>query len=87
MKLYIDYLSQPSRAVLWLCRMNALPVDVVEVRIARMEQRSEEFARLNPMKQVPVLEDVRAGPAVKDRICRRNYCTHCPTGSRRMASF
>lgn len=59
MKLYIDYLSQPSRAVLWLCRMNALPVEVVEVRIGRMEQRSEEFARLNPMKQVPVLEDVR----------------------------
>lgn len=55
--LYIDYISQPSRAVLAFCTMNSLPVHVVETRINKLEHRTEEFAKINPMMKVPAIKD------------------------------
>lgn len=36
-QLYIDYVSQPSRAVLALCIIGKIPFEVKETRIAKME--------------------------------------------------
>ncbi len=36
-KLYIDFISQPSRAVLCLCIINKIPVEIIETRISKME--------------------------------------------------
>lgn len=32
-KLYIDYVSQPSRAVLAFCLFNKIPIEIIEVSI------------------------------------------------------
>ena len=42
-KLYIDFMSQPSRAVLMLLLESNVPFEVKEVKIARGETRSKEF--------------------------------------------
>ena len=36
-QLYMDYISQPSRTVLAFCLLNAIPVDIREVRIAKLQ--------------------------------------------------
>lgn len=35
-KLYIDYSSQPSRAVLALCLIGKIPIEIIEVRIFKL---------------------------------------------------
>lgn len=42
-KLYIDFMSQPSRAVLMLLIESSVPFEVKEVKIAKGETRSKEF--------------------------------------------
>lgn len=58
-ELYIDIMSQPSRALLILCRLNAkaLRGQVEEKRtlIHKKEHKTEEYARLNPLGQIPCL--------------------------------
>ena len=47
-QVYIDWASQPSRAVLSLCRLNDIPHEVVEVRIAKGDHKKEAFLKINP---------------------------------------
>ena len=47
-KLYMDYMSQPSRAVLAFCRINSIPVDIIEISVLSLKQYSEEFKKKNP---------------------------------------
>lgn len=45
--LYIDKLSQPSRAVLWYCMNEEIPdFEVKLVQIRKLETRSEEFKKV-----------------------------------------
>ena len=58
-ELYVDFMSQPSRALILLCRLNGL-VDAGKVKeclvmIHKRQQRTEEYKRLNPLQQVPCL--------------------------------
>ena len=39
----MDYLSQPSRAVLAFLNINNIPHEVKQVQVAAMEHRSPEF--------------------------------------------
>jgi glutathione S-transferase len=39
-KLYIDYMSQPSRAVWALCLIAKIPHEVIETKIAKLEMRT-----------------------------------------------
>ena len=36
-RLYVDYISQPSRAVLAFCIINKIDVKIHEIRIAKMQ--------------------------------------------------
>lgn len=36
-KLYIDYGSQPSRAVLALCLIGKIPFEIIEIKIMKLE--------------------------------------------------
>ncbi len=56
-KLYIDYISQPARAVLALCKFNNIPHEVVEVRVFRNQQNESSFAKINPLRKIPALEE------------------------------
>ncbi|KAL1830089.1 hypothetical protein DCAR_0209497 [Daucus carota subsp. sativus] len=59
LKLYVDRLSQPSRAVLIFCKANGIEFDEVLVDVAKGQQRSPEYAEINPMKNVPAIVDGR----------------------------
>lgn len=52
-ELYIDYFSQPSRTVLAFCIEAEIPVVIKEVRLAKNEQFSEKFLKINPWGTVP----------------------------------
>ena len=43
LKIYADYASQPSRAVIAFCKINKIPFTFVETRVGKMEHLSEEY--------------------------------------------
>lgn len=49
--------SPPARACLLLSRYLKLDIEVKNIDLAGGEQHSEEFKKLNPLKNVPVLID------------------------------
>ena len=53
--LYIDWASQPSRAVMSFCEVNKIPYQIKEVRIFKGENKSPEFLKINPNGQVPAM--------------------------------
>lgn len=55
--LYMDWLSQPSRAVAIFCEITKIPVDISEVKILKRQVRSAEFKKLNPNMRVPAIKD------------------------------
>ena len=57
LELYIDYLSQPSRAIIAFCKINNIPNKLVEIRIFEGKNRTPEFKAINPMMQVPAIKD------------------------------
>ncbi|XP_056602869.1 glutathione S-transferase theta-2 [Triplophysa dalaica] len=56
-KVYLDLLSQPCRAVHIFLKINKIPHAVEYVALRKGEQRSPEFTNLNPMQKVPVMDD------------------------------
>jgi len=55
--IYADMMSQPSRAVIWLCKLVNIPYRVQVVSIAKMQQRSDEYKTRNPFAKVPAIDD------------------------------
>lgn len=57
-KIYMDYFSQPSRAVLSVCMISQIPYEVVEIRLLKLEnQKNEEFKKITPLRLVPAIYD------------------------------
>ena len=62
-KLYMDFKSQPSRAVLALCRINKIPVEIVSMEVMNIDTQSQTsvysqfYKSKNPNSQVPCLEE------------------------------
>jgi len=56
LRVYFDYFSQPSRAVVLLLRLNGIEHEEKHVAILRNQHRSAWFTKLNPFQRVPVLE-------------------------------
>ncbi|XP_077097831.1 glutathione S-transferase theta-1-like [Siphateles boraxobius] len=56
-KVYLDLMSQPCRAVLIFLKNNKIPHTVEHIAIRKGQQKTPEFTKLNPMQKVPVLED------------------------------
>ncbi|KAL7039984.1 hypothetical protein ACKWTF_000198 [Chironomus riparius] len=57
MKLYHVPASPPSRNVLMIIRCLGLDVEIIPVDFLKLEQKSPEYMKINPMGQVPVLDD------------------------------
>lgn len=57
LKLYMDYISQPSRAILAFLLINKIPHEVVETRIIEGKQRTPEYTKINPFKKVPAIQE------------------------------
>ena len=56
-KLYIDWLSQPSRAVLALARLAGVNHEVNEIRLSKGMNKTEEYQLIHPQQQVPAMYD------------------------------
>ncbi|MCD7460879.1 Glutathione S-transferase theta-1 [Datura stramonium] len=59
LKLYVDRMSQPSRAVIIFCKLNGIDFEEVRIDISKRQQLSPEFKEVNPMRQVPAIIDGR----------------------------
>ncbi|CAN4127387.1 unnamed protein product [Withania somnifera] len=59
LKLYVDRISEPSRAVLIFCKLNKIEFEEVRIDLSMRQQLSLEFIEVNPMKQVPAIMDGR----------------------------
>ncbi|XP_046568604.1 LOW QUALITY PROTEIN: glutathione S-transferase theta-1-like [Haliotis rubra] len=57
LKVYYDLLSQPSRAVYMFMKFNKIPFEDKPVALRKGEHFTEEFAKINPFKLVPVIDD------------------------------
>lgn len=72
--LYLDPLSQPSRAVQLFLGINGIDYDTREVALAEGSLEAEEFVKINPLKKVPVISHrgnyIREGIAILRYICR-----------------
>eukprot|EP01121_Diplochlamys_sp_Union-15-3_P007579 TRINITY_DN1941_c0_g2_i1.p1 TRINITY_DN1941_c0_g2~~TRINITY_DN1941_c0_g2_i1.p1 ORF type:complete len:226 (-),score=21.85 TRINITY_DN1941_c0_g2_i1:92-769(-) len=55
--IYGDMMSQPARAVYWFCLLNDIKNEFKLVSITKLEHRSEEFGKINPLKKLPVIVD------------------------------
>ena len=56
-KLHYDPASTVSRPIMMFLLEHALAVELVHVSLARGDQRGDAFARVNPNRAVPVLEE------------------------------
>mmetsp|Transcript_37773 Transcript_37773/g.89686 ORF Transcript_37773/g.89686 Transcript_37773/m.89686 type:complete len:136 (-) Transcript_37773:522-929(-) len=68
--LFVDLMSQPSRACTLLCRLENLPVKESLVRIDKGQQRTPEFLACNPFGKVPFLQDGDFGLPESGAIAR-----------------
>ncbi|XP_075508186.1 glutathione S-transferase T1-like [Primulina tabacum] len=55
LKVYVDRMSQPSRAILLLCKVNGIEFEEVKIELAKSEHRSSEFAGIACIHQVPAI--------------------------------
>jgi len=55
--LYLDWLSQPSRAVASFLKLNHIPFTAHEVSILKGEQKTAEFLKVNPLGQIPAIKE------------------------------
>lgn len=79
--IYADMLSQPSRAVITLCKEAAIVHEIKLVTIAKGETRSKPFRLLNPLGKVPFIDDdgfrVGESHAILRYLCNtRNLPNH-----------
>ncbi|XP_041379238.1 glutathione S-transferase theta-1-like [Gigantopelta aegis] len=57
LKFYFDLMSQPSRAVYMFLKLNSIPFEAKPVALRKGEHHAEDFAKINPFKLVPVIDD------------------------------
>ncbi|EFJ38715.1 hypothetical protein SELMODRAFT_270213 [Selaginella moellendorffii] len=55
--LYIDLLSQPSRAIYIFCRVNNIEAEIHHLDLMKREHQTPEYKAVNPMGQVPAIVD------------------------------
>ncbi|KAL2342765.1 hypothetical protein Fmac_004050 [Flemingia macrophylla] len=59
LKVYVDRMSQPSRAVLIFCKVNGIDFEEIKVELSKRQQLSPEFRSINPLRKVPAIVDGR----------------------------
>ncbi|KAL5551662.1 hypothetical protein UlMin_001838 [Ulmus minor] len=55
LKVFVDRLSQPARAILIFCKVNGIEFEEVSVDIAKREHVKPEYKAINPMGKVPAI--------------------------------
>nr|QBR98219.1 glutathione S-transferase theta [Diaphanosoma celebensis] len=57
LKLYVDLMSQPSRAIYLFLKLTKIPFDLKLVKLREGEHFGEEFGKINPFRKVPAIDD------------------------------
>lgn len=73
LRLYFDFTSQPSRALYVFLKITGIPFEGCKVSLLGGEQRTPEFAKINPRKKVPAIVD--GGFALSESIAIVRYIT------------
>ena len=55
--LYLLMASPPARSVLIVARILNVPLNIIEVDLMNGQHRSDEYAKINPRKTVPAIND------------------------------
>nr|GMD80049.1 glutathione S-transferase T1-like [Ipomoea batatas] len=81
LKLYVDRMSQPSRALLIFCKANGIEFEEVQIELFKGQHRTPEFGEINPMKQVPAMVDgdftlFESHAILKYLACANNVADH-----------
>ena len=71
LKVLLDVMSQPSRAVLIFCRAAAIPHEFKPIMVGKLENKKEDFLKINPLGTVPAVDD--GGVAIKDSSAILRY--------------
>lgn len=73
---YGHFISQPSRAVLWLLKINNFPHEFKKLEPIRGDTKKEDFVRFYPTAQVPAIDDsgfhLAEGSAIMQYLCEKN---------------
>ena len=57
--LYIDFRSQPARALISFCRLNGIQAELKEIHMFKGEHMKPPFSvEVNPAKQLPALQEI-----------------------------
>ncbi|KAI3924945.1 hypothetical protein MKW98_002854 [Papaver atlanticum] len=59
LKVYVDRMSQPSRAILIFCKANGIDFEEIRVDLGKRQHKLPEFKAINPLGQVPAITDGR----------------------------
>ena len=81
LKIYADFMSQPSRAVLSLTKICKIPYQLVEIRINKGAHLTPEYIKVNPLKRIPAIDDngflLSESHAILTYLCQtRNVADH-----------
>jgi len=57
LKIYFNYRSQPSRALIAFCNINKIPFTLEEVNVFKGQQFKPEFKKINALRLIPVIEE------------------------------
>ena len=52
LKVYVDLMGQPSRALMMFCRATNIPHEIKHVKLMRMEHKKSSFKKLTPFQTV-----------------------------------
>ena len=61
LKIYGTWISQPTRAVAWMCELNSIPYEMIDMppTISRKVPKREKFINeINPTGRIPALHDI-----------------------------
>ncbi|XP_064612781.1 glutathione S-transferase theta-1-like [Liolophura sinensis] len=57
LKLYFDFMSQPSRSVYMFLKASKIPFTPKPIALRKGEHFTEEFKKINPLSRVPVIDN------------------------------
>ncbi|XP_071481597.1 glutathione S-transferase theta-1-like [Diadema antillarum] len=56
-KIFYDLMSQPARTLVMFVRANKIPHTPCPIAMRKLEHQSEEYAKINPFKKIPAMQD------------------------------
>ncbi|KAL1069301.1 hypothetical protein V6Z11_D12G257900 [Gossypium hirsutum] len=75
LNVYADKMSQPSRAVVFFCKVNGIDYEEIKVHIPKGQHLTPEFEAINLMQKLPAIADGRF--KLFERYLKSISCTPC----------